>query len=71
MMFKLVEKTIGPWMDSVWRCEEMTQQEANRRNAQIGVMQWEPCGESSQDGSGGPCGNATNRVAIKTGRNND
>ena len=43
MMFKLVEKTSGPWMGRVWRCEEMTQREADERNAKIGVMKWEPC----------------------------
>jgi len=71
MMFRLVEKTSGPWMGRVWRCEEMTQQEADKRNAQIAVMQWELCSDSNQDGSGGQCGNVTNRVAIKTGQNND
>jgi len=43
MMFKLVEKTRGPWMGRVWRCEEMTQDSADARNAKIEVMQWEPC----------------------------
>lgn len=41
MIFKLVEKTHGPWMGRVWRCEEMTEQEAQERNLKISVMQWE------------------------------
>lgn len=43
MMFKLVEKTRGPHWGRVWRCEEMTPAEAEKRNSQISVMQWETC----------------------------
>ena len=40
-MYALVEKTIGPNYGKVWRSEEMTDAEADRRNRSIGVMQWE------------------------------
>lgn len=39
--FRLVEKTAGPWHGKVWRCEEMTQAQADAVNARIAVMQWE------------------------------
>lgn len=42
MIFNLVEKTHGPWLGRVWRSEEMTAEEAESRNRQISVMQWEP-----------------------------
>lgn len=42
MMFKLVEKTRGPHWGRVWRSEEMTPAEAEKRNSHIAVMQWEP-----------------------------
>lgn len=48
MMFKLVEKTSGPWMGRVWRCEEMTQQEADERNEKIAVMKWERCDDEAE-----------------------
>lgn len=48
VLFRLVEKTSGPWHGKVWRCEEMTQADADAVNARIGVMQWERC-EPKQD----------------------
>lgn len=48
VLFQLVEKTAGPWHGKVWRCEEMTQADADAVNARIGVMQWERC-ETKQD----------------------
>ncbi len=41
MLFNLIEKTAGPWNGKVWRSEEMTQEEADRRNAEMQVIQWE------------------------------
>ena len=45
MLYKLVEKTLGPWHGRVWRCEEMTAQQAAEINSKIAVMQWEPVTE--------------------------
>lgn len=53
MMFALVEKTRGPWLGRVWRCEDMTADEADCRNAKISVMQWEPCSEEGLQNDGG------------------
>lgn len=39
--FRLVEKTAGPWHGKVWRCEQMTQEQADAVNARISVMKWE------------------------------
>lgn len=49
LLFQLVEKTSGPWHGRVWRCEEMTQAEADAVNARIGVMQWERCEPKSDE----------------------
>lgn len=47
VLFRLVEKTSGPWHGKVWRCEEMTQATADAVNARITVMQWERCDSQS------------------------
>lgn len=44
-LFKLVEKTNGPWFGEIIRCQEMTQKEVNEINSKIQVMKWEPCDE--------------------------
>jgi hypothetical protein len=41
--FKLVEKTSGPHWGRVWREEEMTQEEVDKLNSGMSVVQWEPC----------------------------
>ena len=64
MIFRLIEKTSGPWLGRVWRCEEMTQPEADARNAKISVMQWEIFSENSDNASDGDSG-ATSRPRAK------
>jgi hypothetical protein len=49
MMFKLVEKTCGPWHGKVWRSEEMTAEDAASRNGKIEVMKWEPADKQAQE----------------------
>lgn len=41
VLFRLVEKTAGPWHGKVWRYEEMTQAQADAVNSRITVMKWE------------------------------
>lgn len=65
MLFALVEKTAGPWHGKVWRCEEMSADEAVARNRGMTVMQWE---EYDGDGPGSDSGRDITRKDEVSGR---